>query len=40
VFDLLDSRALLAASADDHQVLAQGMSLFEGPLATTSKKGA
>jgi len=33
-------RALLAASADDHQVLAQGMSLFEGLYATTSKKGA
>ena len=32
-------RALLAASADDHQVLAQGMSLFEGLYATTSKKG-
>lgn len=31
-------RALLAASADDHQVLAQGMSLFEGLYATTSKK--
>jgi len=33
-------RALLAASPDDHQVLAQGMSLFEGLYATTSKKGA
>jgi hypothetical protein len=31
-------RALLAASSDDHQVLAQGMSLFEGLYATTSKK--
>jgi hypothetical protein len=31
-------RALLAASADDHHVLAQGMSLFEGLYATTSKK--
>jgi hypothetical protein len=31
-------RALLAASADDHQVLAQGMSLFEGLYATTSMK--
>ena len=31
-------RALLAASPDDHQVLAQGMSLFEGLYATTSKK--
>ena len=33
-------RALLAASADDHHVLAQGMSLFEGLYATTTKKGA
>jgi hypothetical protein len=32
-------RALLAASPDDHQVLAQGMSLFEGLYVTTSKKG-
>jgi hypothetical protein len=32
-------RALLAASSDDHQVLAQGMSLFEGLYATTSRKG-
>jgi hypothetical protein len=32
-------RALLAASADDHQVLAQGMALFEGLYATTSRKG-
>ena len=33
-------RALLAASADDAHVLAQGMSLFEGLYATTtSKKG-
>ena len=32
-------RALLAASADDHQVLAQGMALFEGLYATTSQKG-
>jgi hypothetical protein len=32
-------RALLAASDDDQQVLAQGMSLFEGLYATTSKKG-
>ena len=31
-------RALLAASADDHQVLAQGMALFEGLYATTSRK--
>ena len=31
-------RALLAASPDDHQVLAQGMTLFEGLYATTSKK--
>ena len=33
-------RAMLAASADDEHVLAQGMSLFEGLYATTSKKGA
>src|SRR5918994_3019096 len=32
-------RALLAASPDDHQVLAQGMSMFEGLYVTTSKKG-
>jgi hypothetical protein len=31
-------RALLAASADDHVVLAQGMSLFEGLYATTPRK--
>jgi hypothetical protein len=31
-------RALLAASPDDHHVLAQGMSLFEGLYATTSRK--
>lgn len=31
-------RALLAASVDDQQVLAQGMALFEGLYATTSKK--
>jgi hypothetical protein len=31
-------RALLAATADDHQVLAQGMTLFEGLYATTSRK--
>jgi hypothetical protein len=31
-------RALLAASGDDHQVLAQGMALFEGLYATTPKK--
>jgi hypothetical protein len=31
-------RALLAAAADDHQVLAQGMTLFEGLYATTPKK--
>ena len=31
-------RALLAASSDDHQVLAQGMTLFEGLYATTSRK--
>lgn len=33
-------RALLAASPDDDVVLAQGMSIFEGLYATTSKKGA
>jgi hypothetical protein len=32
-------RALLAASPDDHQVLAQGMSLFEGLYATSPRKG-
>jgi len=32
-------RALLAASADDHQVLAQGLALFEGLYATTSRRG-
>jgi hypothetical protein len=31
-------RALLAASPDDHQVLAHGMTLFEGLYATTAKK--
>jgi hypothetical protein len=31
-------RALLAASADDHQVLAHGMTLFEGLYATTPRK--
>ena len=31
-------RALLAASSDDHQVLAQGMTLCEGLYATTSRK--
>lgn len=31
-------RALLAASPDDHQVLAQGMALFEGLYATTPLK--
>ena len=31
-------RALLAASPDDHQVLAQGLSLCEGLYATTSRK--
>jgi hypothetical protein len=31
-------RALLAASADDHQVLAHGMTLFEGLYVTTSRK--
>src|SRR5215470_18031851 len=33
-------RALLAASADDDQVLAQGMTLFEGLYATTPRRGA
>ena len=32
------SRALLAASPDDQQVLAQGMALFEGLYANTSRK--
>jgi hypothetical protein len=32
-------RALLAASPDDHQVLAQGMTLLEGLYATTSRRG-
>jgi hypothetical protein len=31
-------RALLAASPDDHQVLAQGMALFEGLYATTPRR--
>src|SRR5207248_10581417 len=31
-------RALLAASPDDHQVLAHGTTLFEGLYATTSRK--
>jgi len=31
-------RALLAASPDDHRVLEQGMALFEGLYATTSKR--
>ena len=31
-------RALLAASPDDHQVLAQGMAIFEGLYATTPRK--
>jgi hypothetical protein len=31
-------RALLAASPDDHQVLAHGMMLFEGLYATTSRR--
>ena len=31
-------RALLAASTDDHQVLAQGMALFEGLYATTPRR--
>ena len=32
-------RALLAASTDDQQVLGQGMALFDGLYATTSRKG-
>jgi hypothetical protein len=32
-------RALLAASSDDHTVLAQGMALFEGLYANTSRRG-
>ena len=32
-------RAMLAASPDDDQVLAQGIALFEGLYATTSRKG-
>ena len=32
-------RALLAASPDDHQVLAQGMMLMEGLYATTPRRG-
>ena len=32
-------RALLAASPDDHQVLAQGMAMVEGLYATTPKRG-
>jgi len=31
-------RALLAASSDDHQVLGQGMTLFEGLYATTPRR--
>jgi hypothetical protein len=31
-------RALLAASADDHQVLANGMTLFEGLYTTAPSK--
>jgi len=31
-------RALLAASPDDHQVLANGMTMFEGLYATTPRK--
>lgn len=31
-------RALLAAATDDHQVLSQGMTLFEGLYATTSRR--
>ena len=31
-------RALLAAASDDHQVLAQGMTLFEGLYVNTSGK--
>ncbi|PYM28160.1 MAG: hypothetical protein DMD78_00775 [Candidatus Rokuibacteriota bacterium] len=33
-------RALLAASPDDHQVLAQGLALFEGLYATTPRKAS
>ncbi len=33
-------RALLAASPDDHQVLGQGMTLFEGLYATTSRRAS
>ena len=32
-------RALLAASPDDHQVLTQGMAMFEGLYATTPRRG-
>jgi hypothetical protein len=32
-------RALLAASPDDHHILEQGMSLFEGLYATSPRKG-
>jgi hypothetical protein len=32
-------RALLAASVDDHQVLAQGMALVEGLYVTTPRRG-
>jgi hypothetical protein len=32
-------RALLAASPDDHQVLTQGMAVFEGLYATTPRRG-
>ena len=32
-------RAMLAASSDDHHVLAQGIALFEGLYATTPRKG-
>jgi hypothetical protein len=32
-------RALLAASTDDQEVLAQGLALFEGLYATTSRRG-
>ncbi len=32
-------RALLAALPDDHQVLTQGMALFEGLYVTTPKRG-
>ena len=31
-------RALVAASTDDHQVLAQGMAMFEGLYTTTPKR--